>query len=567
LSRIALALAIASSVACQPPEAPSTARRPEPQPPSTQPTPNRACYEAAARLGVELACPAQGGPAWVELTSPHFRLRTDLPSACARAELVEYERAYVALEDLAFPYQPSPPDRVNIVLFARRKDQRRVSPDPLFSGWFMRGSSPWQDGPTLVLRWRDGGGSRRSFLHEMTHRFVRFYFGQVPTWMNEGLAEFYQSLQVSGDVAEMGASPRERSVAPTRWEISGAGDFGDGSPDHGRRIIVYADALPSIDAFDRMTGDFYGPRALPVDARDALRTRNYLGAWAIVHFLKTGPPKYQRAFDAYLRLVLAGKAHRSSWDSAFAGIPAGEIESAMKQRLDRPHTHRLRTKYAPPPPPPIAERSMSDAEVHLAWFRVRSGDRAERAVEGEADVEEALRREPDNPEAIFARALLHLKARRLVEAEADARRALELRPEELRYVEGLVHISTAGRSLQDWKLWKKLEPLLERLGDPSATASALNMSARLSIVRRRPDEGLAAAKLAIQKDPACWECYETLAGLLYEKQDFDAALGAMQLAVNLVPEHLASPALLDRLKGYEAARANAARAKAGSPFR
>ena len=520
-----------------------------------------ACDDATALEHPTLASPAKGGPAWRELTSPHFTLRTDLPSRCALATMAEYEQTYAALKELGFPFEGDPPGRVVLTMFARVRDFKQLIPDPGVAGRFSYSASPWENGKSSVMRWYDLGSMRETFTHELTHHFVRFYYSQVPVWVNEGLADFYETMDVTGGKAELGADNRgTRQLKPTRYEVL----LGSGMTDHptdmrGRhRYTLTTEMLPSIRELDAMTAvEFYGYAAEGEEARTKVTFRNYTGAWAVVHFLRTGPQKYRTMFDAYLRLLAGGKSHRAAWESAFSGTTTMEIERAMLERLDDQHTPGLRTDYTYPPAPKIAERLMTDAEVHLAWIKARALRVGDAPVGEDAlDVEQALKSAPNDPEALFARARLELMSGQPEAAEADARRAMQLRPDEIRYVEGLVLIYTRlppkdGEAQADAQ--KRLEELLPRLTSPNASPSALNTFAWIAAKRGRPEEGIGPSMRSVQNDPGCWECYDTLAALLYQKNDIEAAIGAQQLAMNLLPERAQVPAIGRRLQQYKAA--------------
>src|SRR4051794_12205211 len=55
-----------------------------------------------------LTCPEHGGPAWVEIASPHFTLKTDLPESVARGRLDEFEESFQLLSERAFPSKDPP---------------------------------------------------------------------------------------------------------------------------------------------------------------------------------------------------------------------------------------------------------------------------------------------------------------------------------------------------------------------------------------------------------------------------------------------------------------------------
>jgi tetratricopeptide (TPR) repeat protein len=299
--------------------------------------------------------------------------------------------------------------------------------------------------------------------------------------------------------------------------------------------------------------EFHGRRAGRDEATVA--ATNYTAAWLVVHFLQTGPEKYRGAFERYLRLVAEGKSHHDAWNRAFAGILEREIDRAIRERLEDRRDPGLRTDYDPPPAPAITERAMSDAEVHVAWIKARAtGSIANPAPADRIDVQEALAREPNNPDALFMRAYLHLHANRFDEAEADARRAMELRPNDPRYVEGLALIYRDVVDQKGVRRWEdRLDALLPRLTAPTASPNALNTFAWIAAQRGRPAEGLEPSKRSIRADPGCSACYDTLAALLYLSNDIEAAIGAQQLAMNLMPERAESPGAVRRMKQYQAA--------------
>src|SRR5215467_15775016 len=77
-----------------------------------------------------LRAPAEGGPAWRELVSPHFRLRTDSPPSDARRTLEKLEQTYAAFElvtDLRCPGGPGASERVEVTLFDSRSAFRSAT--------------------------------------------------------------------------------------------------------------------------------------------------------------------------------------------------------------------------------------------------------------------------------------------------------------------------------------------------------------------------------------------------------------------------------------------------------
>ncbi|MEJ7730584.1 MAG: hypothetical protein WKG00_15355 [Polyangiaceae bacterium] len=515
-----------------------------------------ACQEVTEHRGPPLTSPAKGGLPWREVTTEHFRVRTDLPEQCASAAATEFEQTYASLRELAFPYDVEPSGRVTVFVFARDKDFRALGAPMALGGFMTMGGGPWDEPLMAATSFTDIDRVRATFRHELTHRFVRFYYAQAPTWLNEGLAEHWETLDIANGSATIGIPSYQRTFSPTRWQVSVPAEPGGTSDEDGMyRFVLHADALPGITALRRASAKtFYGLDQKVDRARATQRLRHYVGAATMVTWLRTGP--YAKQFALYLSRLSQARSDDDAWNTAFRGVDPGTLEAAFRQALDNRANPGLRTSYEYPEPAAHTQRLMSDAEVHLAWIKVRRA-RAPQKQQGnnQADVEAALATAPSDPEVWFARAAVSLSSRRIPESVADIERAMEARPEETRFLEGLFFV----RYMEDLKRtqpprWDRVEALAARLRRaPQATWLALNAAAWLYAVREQPDAGLEMSKESIRREPGCGECYDTLAALLYQKGDIEAALGSQQRALSLAREGRISGEELERLRLYESA--------------
>jgi len=397
---------------------------------------------------------------------------------------------------------------------------------------------------------------RTTFRHELTHRFVRFYYAQAPTWLNEGLAEHWETLAIANGSATIGIPSYPRRFSPTRWEVSMPAEPGETSDEDGMyRFVLHADALPSITALRRASAKtFYGLDQKSDRARATQRLRHYVGAATMVTWLRTGP--YAKQFALYLNRLSQARSDDDAWNTAFRGVDPGTLDAAFRQALDNRANPGLRTSYEYPETAAHTQRLMSDAEVHLAWIKVRRA-RAPLKQQGnnEADVVAARATAPNDPEVWFARAAVSLSARRIPESVADIERAMEARPEEARFLEGLFLV----RYVEDVRRtqpprWDRVEALAARVRRaPQASWLALNEAAWLYALREQPDSGLEMSKESIRREPGCSECYDTLAALLYQKGEIEAALGSQQRALSLAREGRIAKGELERLRLYEVA--------------
>src|SRR5262249_16196135 len=115
-------------------------------------------------------------------------------------------------------------------------------------------------------------GSDRSSVvcHEFTHVFVRSNFADMPLWLNEGLAEYYQSFRLPGHKAEFGH------------------DF------EGASYWLGEHEWADIDLLFAMKG---ASEAYRKD--NELRTTTYAEGWAITHYLRSDPGRAAQ-FDSIL---------------------------------------------------------------------------------------------------------------------------------------------------------------------------------------------------------------------------------------------------------------------------
>jgi hypothetical protein len=92
-------------------------------------------------------CPAKGGPAWTEVTTRHFAIRTDLDADDAGELARQLEETRAALMTLAWPNAADPPGRWDVVAFASQRELSPFVADQV--GGYWRSAPPFP--PTIVL--------------------------------------------------------------------------------------------------------------------------------------------------------------------------------------------------------------------------------------------------------------------------------------------------------------------------------------------------------------------------------------------------------------------------------
>ncbi|XXX71752.1 tetratricopeptide repeat protein [Sorangium sp. So ce134] len=497
-----------------------------------------------------LTCASQGGAPWVELSSQHVVLRTDLDRSAARGVLAELESSYNALEDVCFPSDAPDPFRMQVVLFAREQDFRQFSPGSSSSGvYFHNLPNDLEPGSTMVLFGSLGERARITFQHGLAHRFVAQSIGPTPAWLNEGLAQFYSTFRVQGGYAYVG------SALPYHDFLKRASPRAVQNGPFTLQLVPASEARPAAELIHASREDFYGFGADPSATTRRRVAINYLSSWALVHMLLNGPDPYVQRFASFLEAASRGAPVRQAFQQAIGDIPPEQIEQDYRRYLTgtRP-IRRIGPYTAPPPPPPQGERAMSDAEVHVLWARLKRWQGDEMAW-AESQLEEALAHEPNNPEVRFWRGRLWIAEGRLREAEQELAAVLAARPADPRYLLAmakLIRTLSRDRIITPLQAIVRTAPLVDRLSRAASTAEQLNSVARYRIQLGDLDDAQPFVKRALKADPSCAPCYDTYGMLLLLQGRVTEAITAASRARDLLPEGVENPLIEARLRCFHA---------------
>ncbi len=143
-----------------------------------------------------------------------------------------------------------------------------------------------------VVRWLGDAGTRAVARHEIAHLALGNWLGQVPLWLNEGLAEVVERMQFQQSFATAAAPARDLD---------------------GLRRLQRAGGLPALPVF------------LAGDREDWNRWGNDLAypyAWSLVHFLLQEPSRQRGVSDLLNALAqhrCLGFDHVDALDRGYAG--------------------------------------------------------------------------------------------------------------------------------------------------------------------------------------------------------------------------------------------------------
>ncbi len=445
-------------------------------------------------------CPEAGGAPWRSFTSEHFVLLTDLPERAARLHVAANERIEQGFETIL--RKPMEPGRLEVVEFSRAADLHTLRYG--VGGWFQRDTGP--DGlgaPRLVV----GPTAFNVFAHELAHRFLKARIAFAPPWLNEGLAEYYQTISVFADTVEVGST-----------------DF-SGEP------------LPIGDVLDATRKEFYGP----------LIGEYYRTSWALVHMLRERDGIYAPRYTKYVAALVGGAHHDRAWKESFGDVPLAKLQDDLVAYMKAP-THELITvPFEAKPLPEPEVRVLSDAEVHLLFLDVVPAWNVRTIDQVRRDLAEARRQAPDSPLVAQWAATLAEYDGRDDEAERELRKAIATGTDDERFRLALARLhehqaETSGAPVT------LVEPEFRDLTPLARRRSTLNAIAWVHALANHPDAGLPLARRAVAEDPGCYACRDTLALLEFEKGDFEAALAEQERAVALVNDRPTDQTMLQHFE-------------------
>ena len=365
-----------------------------------------------------LAAPVAAAADWLSLESDHFLVIGDTNARQLRSVALKLEqfRQVVGQLNPAILGQKDAPPAVVLVF----RDNRSFEPFlPRESGRVIRAGGFFQSGVDvnyIALTLQAGDQAYRAIFHEFSHLLLRGYFADAPLWFNEGIAEYYSTLEVSGDGRRVNI----------------------GKPVARHRDLLQSRRLP----FARFFGVEHSSPEYTRDTTD--REVFYAQSWAIVHHAFHGDSKRRDQLLAFVTRLASGETTETSFREAYDGLGLRDLESEVQAYATRPvyayaiveFPESIVTSIESTPVP------LSDAEAD-AWL----GDllaHMNRSEEASARLQRALTEEPDLALAHASLGALQMREGKTAEAMAHLEEAVTLGTENER-----AHFTYAHALLRD----------------------------------------------------------------------------------------------------------------------
>jgi tetratricopeptide (TPR) repeat protein len=373
-------------------------------------------------------------------------------------------------------------------------------------------------------------------FHEYVHLLVKNNVSpNAPAWVNEGLAEFYSTLEITKD--------------------GKAADIGRPISDH----IYYLRQQKLLPLRTLFAVDHSSPHYNEQSKRGVF----YAQSWALVHYLMLGNKgQRQPQLNRYLALVGGGASQQDSFQTAF-GADIDAIEKELRDYIGRnsypyynfPFEQKLDTEVA------VESAPLTEAEG-LAYL----GDLAlhTRLLEqAETQLQKAVTLDAASPMTQASLGMLRMRQRRFAEAKDHLRRAVasDARNHLAHYYYAYV-LSREGMSeigfVQNYAPEAATEmraALKKAISLKPDYAGSYRLLAFVNMVTgEQIDESIELLKRALQLAPGEDQFRLDLAQLYLRKQDFDSARKIVEpLAQNSPDPQIKGNAqsLLKSITGYQ----------------
>jgi tetratricopeptide (TPR) repeat protein len=250
----------------------------------------------------------------------------------------------------------------------------------------------------------------RTAFHEYTHLLVSNTIRSLPLWLEEGLAEFYETFEErDGGEAGMIGTPSAHHLQALRTQF------------------IPLEALMAID------------ETAPIYNENSRRSAFYSTAWALTHYLLLGNPDGVRQLDRYIAYLGADVPQQQAFRDAFQMDPEA-LERELRTYVSRFRFPAVRVDYGTnlrASVPDGGERIEEwEARGYLGDFLAR--DRA-RGEEGRALLTEVLKAQADAPFVLLSLGRLERQSGNAEAAVKLLQRAAALAPDD-----AAVHAAFAG---------------------------------------------------------------------------------------------------------------------------
>jgi Flp pilus assembly protein TadD len=323
---------------------------------------------------VAMATLSSAAPQWTYASSDHFEVYTTGGESRARQALASFERVHAFFTDY-MGLSPATTRPTRLIVFSSEAEFKPYRATATARAFYQAGA----DRDYIVLSSLDPD-SQRVVVHEYVHLIVRHANVSYPVWLNEGLAEFFSTIEPQGSKMAVGKVPVDR--------------------------LLYLNTGGRLLPLTRLLAIEHGD---PEYSATAHVGTFYSESWALVHMLMTDA-RYRPNTHTFMEGVGNGDDARTVLPSAF-GKPIAAIQSDLEGYIRKQTYAYLSAPYTQPKINDKAPVRTADAfEAGLVTANLLAANPG-KADDARAAFELLSRQKPEDVGLLESRADFELRAR------------------------------------------------------------------------------------------------------------------------------------------------------------
>ena len=426
---------------------------------------------------------------WIEVRSDNFTFFSNTGERATRRIVADLEELRAVLANISDLEQHSP---LPIYVYIFKNDGSFTPYKMLYegrpsasAGYFLQ-----RDHANYIAI---NAGAQTDASGIVYHEFVHYYsltnLTNLPLWFGEGLAEVYQTFEVSGKTARIGIP-----IAPHIYRLR---------------------TSPNIPFDELFAVNHDSPLYNEADRKGTF----YAQSWATVHYLLISSPERRRETQQFVALLHDGVPQEEAFARAYS-TETRELEKEVKRYLDRTIYPVLEVPATTPATTQVTIRTMSRSDVFY-----RLGDLL---MQQEPPRDEVLRHlqaavesDPNNGQALAAEALYVEQRAEWDEARALYDRALRAAPDDamVQYRGGVYFLRRGGDIERARKALRESTRL-----EPDHAPAWVALSGSYMAAGEFSPEALAAAETAHRLLPSRTDVTASLLRQYLENDQREAAL-------------------------------------------
>ncbi len=455
-------------------------------------------------LSVVIPAPVVAKDEWTSVRSRNFLLVGNASEKQIRQvgiRLEQFRSAFARLFGRASLGSHSP---TTVIIFKSHESYRPFKAKPNTAGFFQ--TNPHINYITLTTEVRGDQNPFTIVFHEYTHLLVNNINPNIPLWFDEGLAEYYSTVDITRDEKVMLGRPIARHVSLLR-----------------QNQMLPLQKLFRVDRESPEYNEFHKQSIF------------YAQSWALMHYLiagKNGQLAPQLA--KYVELLAANLPAEQAFQQSFS-MSIENMESELRSYLQRDRYPTvagvLEGKLGFDADMKTAQLSEAEVQAYLGDLMLQ-GERSE----SESYIQKALALDPDLGMAHASLGLLRARQGRSQEARASMQRAVAADPEN--YLLHYYHAFVLSRSgIGDSETVFGFSPgtialmrdeLKKAIGLKPDFRESYNLLAFVNLLSgSHLDEAVKTLRQSLGESPGRHDLLLTLAQVYMRQEDYAAARQAL----------------------------------------